>query len=150
MSRKDKGKANPISGFPLPGSMSQEEGSSVEPNRDEPKKTLEHQDDGERYARDYFDDEEERLGDLSQPFVANKDDEEWSVGIADEANPDIEQGSDSEIFPETEPLFVIPDSGDSERDEAGNIILRPSTIEQETDYFTDIEDDQDMEDKDQK
>lgn len=100
-----KGKAISISGIPMPGGLVQVEGQSVEPNRDEDQGAFRRDDRGENYARDYFDDEEERLGDLDGPYIVNKDDHQWSDGLKDEENEE-DLGDDEAILPETQPLHI--------------------------------------------
>lgn len=74
-----------ISGMPGAQSFTQIEDPGAEPNRDEAGRLLEDSDDAERYARDYFDDEEERLSRATnRAYSAN---EEWAPdGVTDEAN----------------------------------------------------------------
>lgn len=125
-----KGKANDISGIPLPGAIPQVEGQSVEPNRDEPEAAFQVNSDSEKaenFAHDYFDDEEERLGNLEAPFVANKDDEEWSDGLADEENENDDM-SDDGLLPETQPLHVDPSVNNVGQDDDADVVLRPTQI----------------------
>ncbi len=121
-----KGKANHVSGIPLPGTIAQVEGQSAEPNRDEPQGAFKTES-GENYAHDYFNDEEERLGNLEEPFVANKSDQVWSDGIADEEN-EVDEGDDEGLLPETQLLHVDlqTEVGD---DDNQNLMLRPDNVD---------------------
>ncbi|HEY9679305.1 MAG TPA: hypothetical protein V6C76_14960 [Drouetiella sp.] len=121
-----KGKANDISGIPLPGTLAQIEGQSIEPNRDEPPGAFKTET-PENDRRNYFDDEEERLGNLETPFVANKADDQWSEGLEDEEN-EFDDRSDDGLFPETQPLHVSqsPEGG---ADDSEDMVLRPTQID---------------------
>jgi hypothetical protein len=125
-----KGKALDISGIPLPGTITQVEGQTVETNREEGLSPFKH-DTKENYGHDYFDDETERLGDLDKPFVANKDDRTWSDGIADEANEQTDEDDDEGLLPETQPLHVdlMTETG---ADDDANTVLRPDNVEDDS------------------
>jgi hypothetical protein len=146
---KSKGKGIPTSGIPLPGGISQMEDSSVETNNFEAANAFkEDQDmaDPRPYdQRDFIGDEEEQMGDRSNTFIANKDDEEWSDGMEDECNlPDILTGEDADaeegLFPETGPLHIDlgATAGIGEDDDA-DMILRPDTMDDQPDDASDIE-----------
>ncbi len=113
MKRDDgKGKANSVSGIPLPGTIVQVQGKSVEPNRKEPDKPFKIDGTGENYARDYFDAESARLGSLEDAFVIEKRDQTWSSGLQDEENTseNAVDADDSEgHLPECQPVQVEPD-----------------------------------------
>lgn len=126
-----KGRGNAVSGIPLAGAFTQIQGQSVEPNREERLDAFKTDGTGENYAHDYFDDEEERLGDLEQPYVANKDDQNWSEGLQDEANMD-ENANDVEgqegVLPELQPLhldYTVKGGQDDDQD----MMLRPDNID---------------------
>jgi hypothetical protein len=151
MSRKNQGKGKGIatSGIPLAGGISQIDESSVETNNFEAKNAFkEDQDmpDPRPYdQRDFIGDEEEQMGDRSNTYIANKDDEEWSEGMEDECNlPDILTGEalDAEegLFPETEPLHIdLGASAGLGDDDDADMILRPDTMDDEPDDTSDIE-----------
>ena len=153
MSRKtqgrEKGKGMATSGIPLSDGISQMEDTSVETNEFEAANAFkEDQDlpDPRPYdKRDFIGDEEEQMGNNSQGFIANKDDEEWSDGLEDECNlPDILTGQDIDaeegLFPETEPLHMDlgATAGLGEDDDA-DMILRPDTMDDQPDTTADIE-----------
>ena len=77
-----------VSGIPMPGTISQLQDISVEPNRNEPENPFNLDDTGENYARDYFDDESERLAVIEGCCLPEKDDQNWSAGLQDEENAD--------------------------------------------------------------
>lgn len=124
-----KGKGSQITGIPMPGELTQFENLSAEPNREEPHARLDHIDRGEKYAVDYFDDEEARLDSLEGPYVADKSEPEWSEGLADEANNE-DSFDDEGLLPETQPLHVDPLS--EGEDDDPNFILSPDNIEDDT------------------
>ncbi len=109
--------------------MTQFENLSAEPNRDEPQTQFDHSDRGERYAVDYFDDEEARLDSLEGHVAANKSEPEWSEGIEDEANSE-DSFDDEGLFPESQPLHVDPLS--EGEDDGPNFILNPDNIEDDS------------------
>lgn len=134
---REKGKAMEISGIPLSGTMSQVENPAVEPNREEPVNAFREADDNdESYARDYIRDEEERIGARLDGYISNKADESWSDGLQDEAN-EPEDLSHEGMFPEIQPLHL--DVSDQGEDDSMDVVLRPDTIEQQSDDFTDFE-----------
>jgi hypothetical protein len=107
-----QGKANSVSGIPLPGTIVQVQGKSVEPNRKEPDKPFKIDGTGENYARDYFDAESARLGNLEDAFVIEKSDQTWSSGLQDEENTseNAVDADDSEgHLPESQPLQLDSD-----------------------------------------
>jgi hypothetical protein len=124
--QQGKGKANDVSGIPLPGAIPQVEGQSVEPNRDEPQGAFKTES-TDNYAHDYFDDEEDRLGNLQAPYTANKADQEWSDGIKDEENED-DARDDEGLFPETQPLHVDPMT-ETGADDNADVMLRPTQVD---------------------
>lgn len=112
-SDEGKAKANSISGIPMPGTITQVQGKAVEPNRNEPEHPFKTDGTGEIYARDYFDDESERLVNLEGGYIAEKGDKNLSIGLHDEENTDPSAvGSDgNEAFlPETQPLPLDSDT----------------------------------------
>ncbi len=129
-SNPGKGKGNAVSGIPMAGGFTQIQGQSVEPNREERIDAFKTDGTGENYAHDYFDDEEARLGDLNEPYVANKDDQHWSDGLQDEANMD-ENANDVEgqegVLPELQPLHLDYTSGG--QDDSVDTMLRPDNID---------------------
>lgn len=125
-----KGKANDISGIPLPGTLTQIEGRSIEPNRDEPNNAFKLDEPDQEFGHDYFNDEEERLGNLDGPFVANKSNEQWSDGIADEAN-EADDADDEGLLPETQPLHVEVRPGLGE-DDNYDTALNPDNVEDDS------------------
>lgn len=107
-----KVKANSISGIPMPGTITQVEGKTVEPNRHEPEHPFRTDGTGEIYARDYFDHESERLGNLEGDYVAEKGDKNLSLGLHDEENTDanaLDSDGNEGLLPET--LSLPFDSG---------------------------------------
>jgi len=122
-----KGKANSISGIPMPGVLIQLQGQSVETNRDEEEGAFRRDDRGENYARDYFDDEEERLGDLDGPYIVNKDDQQWSDGLKDEEN-DEDLGDDEAILPESQPLHIDL-ALEAGMEDSLDLVLHPDNID---------------------
>jgi len=137
MSSKGKGrqtgKGLSISGIPLPGGFSQEETPSAEPNREEPANAFKEAEDiDDSYGRDYIRDETDRLGPALGGYVANKADEQWSVGLEDEAN-EPEDLSDEGLLPEIQPLHIDPRS--LGEDDNLDMMLRPDTIDGDTDDF---------------
>jgi hypothetical protein len=147
MSRKnngrEKGKGMATSGIPLSGGISQIENTSVESNRFEAKNAFKEGEetiDTRDYAhRDYISDEEDRIGTVSDAYIANKDDEEWSDGLEDEANlPD--DFSDEALYPEIQPLHVdLGATAGLGKDDDMNMVLRPDTMDNQSDDFTDVE-----------
>ena len=142
MSDKDKplqkGKALDISGVPLPGGQSfiQIDNPCVEPNRDEPMNAFrEGEIDAEEYAHDYVRDEQKRLGSLMEGYVANKDDEQWSVGLQDEENEPDDNSSEG-LFAEIQPLHIDPLSAAVAGEDDADISLRPDTVDDLVDDFT--------------
>jgi hypothetical protein len=128
---RQKGKGLNISGIPLGGAgFSQEETPSAEPNREEPVNAFREVDDNDdSYARDYIRDESARLGPALGGYVANKADEQWSVGLEDEAN-EPEDLSDEGMLPEIQPLHIDPNSPGE--DDSLDLMLRPDTIDSES------------------
>jgi hypothetical protein len=149
MSRKaqgrQKGKGLPVSGIPLAGVISQVEESSAEPNRIEALNAF-HEDqeaaDPRPYdQRDYIGDEQDRLGN-SDMYIANKDDEQWSEGLEDEANI-ADDSSDEGMFPEIQPLHIdLASTAGLGEDDNLNVILRPDTVDDAGEDFTDLDDSQ--------
>jgi hypothetical protein len=121
-----KGKANDVTGIPLPGTIPQVEGQSVEPNREEPQGSFKTES-AENYAHDYFDDQEDCLGDLEAPYTANKDDQRWSDGIKDEENEEDVSG-DEGLFSETQPLHV-DQTNEIGADDNADVMLRPTQVD---------------------
>lgn len=104
-----KATAIAVSGIPLPGTLVQVPGTSVAPNRDEPDEPFMVDGTGEQYARDYFDDESERLGGLEDSYVPAPHGKLWSSSLDDEENtdPNAAESNDSEVFlPEAKSLEV--------------------------------------------
>jgi hypothetical protein len=97
------GYSNGIEGIPLEGDLPLDPKSSATPNREDAdfnaKGDLESD-----YAEDYFDAEEERLGDplADQRVVATNDPEKWSEGVEDEAN--LELADLDKDFPDDQAL----------------------------------------------
>jgi hypothetical protein len=114
MKRDDgQGKANSVTGIPMPGTITQVQGKCVEPNRDEPDQPFKTDGTGEHYARDYFDDESERLNNLEDVYAPLKRDQNWSPGLHDEENADKNavEGDDTEVFlPEAHPERLRSDA----------------------------------------
>jgi hypothetical protein len=105
-----------IEGIPLEDDMPQLEKTSATPNRDDTDFNVQGDLESD-YAVDYFDAEEDRLGD---PLEANQPDNErieaderWSEGINDEANEMLEEYElagdqiDENALPEMGPIDVI-------------------------------------------
>lgn len=109
MHQQGKGKANKISGIPLPNSLSQTDESSVEPNRKEMINTFREDRRYDPYATDYFRDEEKRLEGLKGTAPAPGH-EEWSEGLLDEAN-EPEDNPESLLTDETIQSEIIEDFG---------------------------------------
>lgn len=104
-----KAKAIAVSGIPLPGTLVQVPGTAVVPNRDEPDEPFKVDGTGEQYARDYFDDESDRLGGLEDSYVPATRGKVWSPSLDDEENtdPNAAESNDSEVFlPEAKSLEV--------------------------------------------
>jgi hypothetical protein len=150
MSRKktgrEKGKGLSVSGIPFGGAISQIEEGSAEPNRIEAtnafKEDQEASDSRAYDKRDYIGDEVDNLGN-ADVFIANKDDEVWSDGLEDEANIPLfeDDGSDQGLFPEIQPLHVdLASTAGLGGDDNLNVILRPDTIDNQSDDFTDLDD----------
>jgi hypothetical protein len=154
MSRKDKGrekgKGMATSGIPLSGGgISQIEDTSVETNNFEAanafKEDRDESDDRPYDKRDFIGDQEEQMNDGSGPFIANKDDEEWSEGMEDEANlpdPLLNESDDEDeaLFPETEPLHVdLSSTAGLGGDDSLDMVLRPDTIDNQPDTTADAE-----------
>lgn len=141
MSDKDKplekGKGMELSGVPLPsGQFSQLDNPSAEPNRVEPVNAFKEEEDyDDSYARDYIREESERLGPLNGGYIANKDDQEWSPGIEDEEN-EPDDASDEALFPEIQPLHIDVLSKVVANEDDPDISLRPDTIDEISDDFT--------------
>lgn len=139
--RKGVGKGHNISGIPLSNSMSQLEGQSAEPNRDEPGsffqvRKLEETRDEESYARDYFRDEEARLGSTTEPMLSDKEDRRWSEGLQDEANMFDPAAEGSEMLEEAVPLHLDPSQisvENVEQENSDEVPLHANTAEQVTD-----------------
>jgi hypothetical protein len=125
-----QGKANSVSGIPMPGTIVQVQGKSVEPNRTEPDNPFNTEGTGENYARDYFDDESERLGNLEDGYVAEKGDQNWSAGLQDEENADenaVDADDNEGLLPETQPLHLGYDARfGADEDE---LTLRPDNLD---------------------
>lgn len=107
---RQEGYGNNIEGIPLDGELPQTE-SSADPDRAE----LDFTEKGDLesdYARDYFDAEEERLGDPIAESSGKKTDESWSPGIEDEENMEFAEQTgdiddDAEGLPEMGPIDVV-------------------------------------------
>lgn len=117
-----KGKANSISGIPMPHTITQVQGKSVEPNRHEPEHVFRSDGTGEIYARDYFDDESERLGNLEGDYIAAKSDKNLSLGLHDEENSDpnaVDSDGNEDLLPEAQSLPLVSGTrfGDDEDDD---------------------------------
>ncbi len=126
-----KGKALDVSGIPLPNTIVQVDGQTVETNREEPSVSFKSET-RENVGHTYFSDEEERLGNIEEPFVNNKADQKWSEGLADESNLDEDDNDDDEcLLPETQPLHVDPLSANGEDDDA-ELVLRPDNVEDDS------------------
>ena len=126
-----RGKANSISGIPMPGTIIQVQGKSVEPNRNEPEHPFKIDGTGEIYARDYFDDESERLGNLEGDYIAEKGDKNLSLGLQDEENTDanaVDSDGNEDLLPETQqfPLYSDTRFGD---DEDEDLTFRPIDLD---------------------
>ncbi len=125
-----QGKANSVSGIPMPGTIVQVQGKSVEPNRKEPDKPFKIDGTGENYARDYFDSESERLGNLEDGYVAEKGDQNWSSGLQDEENVDenaVDTDDSEGLLPECQPLHLANDARfGADEDE---LTLRPDNLD---------------------
>lgn len=130
------GYSNNIDGIPLPGSgdMPQIQ-SSAAPNREDTPDFTEKGEPESDYPNDYFDAEEERLGDPLAPYEANKDDSRWSEGIEDEENLELEKNEDTSgegVFPETQPLHVEGRSDEQTDEEFSGRQLEPDNIQHGT------------------
>jgi hypothetical protein len=126
-----EGKANPVTGIPMPGTIVQEQGKCVEPNRDEPDQPFKTDGTGENYARDYFDDESDRLNNLEHLYAPKKGDQNWSPGLHDEENADKNavEGDDTEVFlPEVQPVRSRSDARFGAEDDA-ELTLRADHID---------------------
>ncbi|CAN5449147.1 hypothetical protein BH11CYA1_BH11CYA1_37490 [soil metagenome] len=77
-----------VSGIPMAGTISQLQDIAAEPNRSEPVNPFNLDDHGENYARDYFDDESERLSIIEGCCLPDKNEQGWSAGLQDEENVD--------------------------------------------------------------
>lgn len=126
-----------IEGIPLKGDLPQVKGSAV-PNRDESFTLANPQGEQEPYTVDYFDAETAELGDPKAPYVADKEDEQWSAGLADEENSGDEsfEALDAEsveaMYPETQPLHVEGDVAEQSDDEFADVELHPDNIQRIT------------------
>ncbi len=127
MKRASKRRANAVSGKPMPFTIVQADDEPIViPNRDVDESAFFRDDSGEAYARDYFADEEERLGNLESPYLVNRDDRQWSDGLRDEEN---EPEADEEgLWPESQPLHVDL-SQDAGGEDSFEVSLRPSNID---------------------
>ncbi len=110
-----KGKALDVSGIPMPNTIVQIEGQTVETNREEPNVSFKSET-PENVGHTYFSDEEKRLSDLERAVVT-KADQKWSEGLADESNEEDED-DDEGLLPETQPLHVEIRNGDEVGDSA--------------------------------
>ncbi len=123
-----RSRANKLSGSaPIPLTIVQPD-DEAETYRDETDGAFFREDSGELYARDYFADEEERLGNLETPHMANKDIREWSDGLRDEENLQDDQNEDEELSPESMLQYVdlALEAGDVDSFE---VSLRPAAID---------------------
>lgn len=101
-----------IDGIPLEGDIPQDVKSSATPNREDADFNVMGDLEAD-YAVDYFDAEEQRLGDLMEDkrAVPNVDPNVWSEGIDDEANPGLQMLEqdfpDQEALPEMGKIELI-------------------------------------------
>jgi|GEM_PF-6881950 len=139
---RDKGKGMAISGIPLAGGMSQVDNTSVETNRFEDRNAFHEGDDvadvRDFEHRDYIGDQKEADEDVDAMVIASKDNNEWSEGMEDEANP-TEDYSEEALFPESQPLHIDLASTTGLGQDDLAFPLQPSTMDNQSDDFTDIE-----------
>lgn len=96
-----------IEGIPLEDDMPQLEKTSVTPNRDDTDFNVAGDLESD-YAVDYFDAEEERLGDPLDANTPIEADETWSEGVEDEANLELANLEDEMV----DPNVALPEMGE--------------------------------------
>lgn len=119
------GYSHGITGIPLQGDTTQDLKSSATPNREDGDFNVAGDLESD-YAVDYFDAEEQRLGDLmaDKRDVPNEDPNHWSDGIDDEANPGLEalesDFPDDQALPEMGKIELIEEPTPEQLDPASS------------------------------